>query len=260
MTNKEYHAHPAFSSTHLKKIQCSTPFHYKYWVDNPQEQTPSLLFGSAAHKAVLEPETFSEEFAVAPNVDRRTKEGKEIYAAFVEESQGKDVISASDFETIEDMKDAIDNYPLARQLLTGECEKSFFWIDTDTGEECKVRPDCITEFEGKKYIVDYKTTDSCADGHFERTCRKYGYKLQAGMYVEGLFNTKYEDCGFAFVAQEKSAPYAVRVFICDPEFIKEGQEQFHQMLSILHECINTGNWYGYEGPFNQYEQLFGEEE
>lgn len=260
MTNKEYREHIGWSSTQLKTLKKSTPLHFKYFEEHPISDNPAFLFGRASHKYILEKEDFFNEVAVAPVCDRRTKEGKEIYQAFIEESEGKDVISAADMEQIEEMAAAIDAYPLARQLLTGRCEESFFWTDSETGEPCKCRPDCITEFEGKPYLVDYKTTDSCADGHFERTCKKYNYKLQAGMYCEGLFNNEFEDYGFAFVAQEKTAPYAVRVYICDPEFIKEGQEEFHQMLSILHECNKTGNWYGYEGAFNTYEQLYAEGE
>ena len=36
----------------------------------------------------------------------------------------------------------------------------------------------------RKFIVDYKTSDSCEDGHFERSCRQYGYKFgKTGMYI-----------------------------------------------------------------------------
>lgn len=260
MTNKEYREHKGVSSSQLKILFNKTPFHLKYAEENPTEDTPALLFGRAAHKRILEPETFETEFAVAPECDRRTKEGKEIYNNFVLQSDGKDVISRSDSEAIEQMNNAIDAVPLARQLLTGKCERSFFWVDDATGEDCKCRPDCITTWEGKKYIVDYKTTDSCADGHFERTCKKYGYKLQAGMYCEGLFNFDWDEYGFAFVAQEKAPPYAVRVYICDTEFIKEGKDQFREALGIYHNCKETGNWYGYEGAFNTYEQLLAEGE
>lgn len=227
-------------------------------MENPENDSPALLFGRAAHKYILEKDDFFNEFAVAPVCDRRTKEGKELYNAFVEASEGKEVISADDFAKIAEMDAAVDAVPLARQLLTGNCEQSFFWTDSDTNEVCKCRPDVLTEFKGEKYITDYKTTDSCADGHFERTVKKYGYKLQAGMYCEGLYNNEFEEYGFAFVAQEKTAPYAVRVYICEPEFILEGKDQFKSALGTYKFCKENNNWFGYEGAIGFYEPLFGE--
>ena len=70
------------------------------------------------------------------------------------------------------------------------------------------------------------------------------------MYCEGYFQTFLEECGFAFVAQEKAAPYLVRVYLCDPEFIREGYDQYRTLLGMYHECKQTGNWFGYLGAYN----------
>lgn len=258
MTNKEYREHEGISKSQLFNITKS-PYHFKYALEHPQEDTKALLFGRAAHKYILEKEDFYNEFAIAPVVDRRTIAGKEIYNSFLLESEGKDVISADEFDVIQQMSDAIDAVPMARALLTGEHEQSFFWTDEVTGEKCKCRPDCLTEYDGMKFISDYKTTDSCADGAFERTCRKYGYKLQAGMYTEGVFQNSFEQYGFAFVAQEKSAPYAVRVYVCTPEYINQGYDQFRELIGVYHECKLSGNWYGYEGPFDAVTELLEED-
>lgn len=258
MTNREYREHEGISKSQLFKI-AKSPYHFKYALDHPQEDTKSLLFGRAAHKYILEKEDFFDEFAILPNVDRRTTAGKEAYNNFLLASEGKDVITTDDYKVIQEMDKAIDAVPLARELLSGEHEKSFFWMDEITGEACKCRPDCMTEYNGMKYVTDYKTTDSCADGAFERSCRKYGYKLQAGMYTEGLFQNTFEQYGFAFVAQEKTAPYAVRVYICTPEYINQGYDQFRELIGIYHECKLTGNWYGYEGPFNAVTELLEED-
>lgn len=258
MTNKEYHNAEGISRSELFKIKKS-PMHFKYEMENPPEPTPALIFGQAVHKYVLEPEDFENEFVVAPDVDRRTKAGKEAYAEFVIRSEGKTVITKDDMGKIIEMNRQIQNHPLAKQLLAGRHEQSFFWTDEMTGEKCKCRTDCITEYDEQKYIVDYKTTDSCEDGHFERSCRKYGYKFQAGMYSEGVFQNTFEDHGFAFVAQEKTAPYAVRVYFCRPEFVMQGIDQFRELIGIYHDCKETGNWYGYEGALNVPSELLEED-
>lgn len=260
MTNKEYRQAEGISRSELFTILSKTPCHFLYETTHPKEDTPALAFGRATHKAVLEPETFSDEFAVAPKVDRRTKEGKETWNKFVEDNAGKEVITEEDFEILQDMKAVIDRDIHASTFLNGIHEQSYFWTDEATGEKCKVRPDCIAEVDGKKYIVDYKTTDSCADGAFERSVRKYGYKFQAGMYREGYFQNTFEDVGFVFVAQEKTAPYAVRVYICSEEFLAEGYAQFREAIGIYHECKTSNHYWGYEGPNNEISELIGEEE
>lgn len=248
MTNKEYRIADGVSRSDLSILLKKTPLHMKYAMENRgEEDTKSLLFGRAAHKYILEKDSFFDEFVEMPKIDRRTTAGKEEYAKILLECETKEPIDTYDLEQIKEMSKAIDAYPLARQLLTGKVEHSYFWTDAETGEVCKVRPDCITEYEGKKYIVDYKTTDSCADGDFERSVRKYGYKFQAGMYREGIFQNTFEDFGFIFVAQEKKAPYAVRVYKCSDEFICEGYEQFRKAINTYHFCKSNNKWCGYEG-------------
>lgn len=245
ITNKEYRSRTGISKSSLELFKKS-PLHYKYSIENPKEDTPSLLFGRAAHKYILEKETFAEEFAVAPKVDRRTGEGKMTWVEFMESVGTREIIERDQMQQIIEMDKAVDAVPLARQLLTGVHEISYFWTDVPTGEICKCRPDCLTTFEGKKLIVDYKTCNSCADGDFERNVRRYNYALQVGQYTEGLFNCDLEEYGFAFVAQEKKPPYAVRVYICDKEFIREGVDEFRTLMGIYHKCKTENVWPGYE--------------
>lgn len=234
-----------------------TPFHFKYAMDHERESNSNFEFGIAAHKYILEPETFDDEYTVADFASKRTKEYKEFAAACI--ASGKEPISSTDMAIIKNMKSVIDNTPLAKQLLTGEHEKEFYWTDSKTGEKCKVKCDCLTEYLHQPCIVDYKTTASCDDGKFEHSCREYGYDFQAGMYTEGVFSNTFEDCGFCFVAQEKTAPYAVRVYVCDESFIKNGRETYDRLLALYHECKETGNWYGYDqGPFGLPVELMGD--
>lgn len=259
MSQKEYRAAEGISRSELFKIARS-PIHFKYAMEN-QEDSPSLAFGRALHKYVLEKDDFDNDFIILPEINRRTKAGKEEYERYQAEAfeTEKELVSREDMSVIIAMYDAVMANPLAKQLLAGEHEKDFFWTDDMTGEKCKCRPDCLTEYEGKKYIVDYKSTDSCEDGHFERSCRKYGYKFQAGMYTEGVFQNTFEQYGFAFVAQEKKAPYAVRVYFCSPEFVAQGYDQFRELIGTYHSCKETGNWYGYEGPLNVATELLEED-
>ncbi len=185
MTEKEYNEIEAVRRSDLLKLRRS-PLHYKWATEHPEASTPAMAFGSAAHKFILEgAEAFAEEYAVAPYIDRRTKIGKEEYEHFLQNNQGKTILATEDFETLTLMHFAMKAHPEAWALIHGEHETTHVWTDAETGEKCKIRLDCLTTFEGRPTIVDYKTVNTCEDRAFERDCRQYGYKIQAGMYTEG---------------------------------------------------------------------------
>ena len=252
ISNKEYRQRPGISSSELKKIMI-TPAHYKHWKDNPQEDTPALLFGRSAHKYILETYDFYTEFAVAPNVDRRTKDGKEEWAKFVADSEGKDVITQEQFEQIEEMRKVMLATPFVSKLINGEHEISYFWVDEDTGLECKCRPDSINH--KLKIVVDYKTCDNAETEHFMKQAIRLGYDLQAYMYQQGVKENLGEEYLFVFIAQEKKPPYAVNILEADENFIASGKRIFNEMLNVYKQCSETGNWYGYLGAENQINSL-----
>ena len=239
MTDTQYNEIPALRRSALWEFRKS-PAHYKYAVEHPQEETAALRFGIAVHMSILEPDRFAQEYIIAPKIDRRTKAGKEQYAALME--SGKIVLSKDEGDAINAMTDAIMKCDEAVDLLVGEHEVPIEWTDPKTGEACKCRPDVI----GEDVIVDYKTTDSCQDGHFERSAMRYGYQLQAAMYREGLLNTRFKEYGFVFIAQEKKPPYAVRIYHCDPGWIEDGEEIYRELLDQYHFCKINNKWEGYE--------------
>lgn len=236
---KSYDEIPAVRRSDLWELRKS-PLHYKYAVTHPREGTASLAFGTAAHKYILEEDSFFDDYVIAPKIDRRTKEGKEQWARLLE--SGKTILSLDDYEKILAMREGIRANKTAETLLKGRHEVPITWTDLVTGETCKIRPDVL----GDEYIVDYKTTTSCEGFAFERSCRNYGYKLQAGMYTEGVFCTSLNRLKFAFVAQEKDPPYAVRVYFCDSGFVDEGIQMFRDLIELYHKCKEADDWPGYE--------------
>lgn len=235
---------PGIRRSDLWEIR-KTPLHFH--LRSEKVITPALKFGIAAHMALLEPLRFDETYKIEPMVDRRTKEGRRIYNAFLDGlEEGQETLSKEDYDVIWDMRLAVQEHPTAQEFLSGfYAEKIYSWHDHETGELCKMKADIITEYKGKPYIVDYKTTNSCADGDFEHSARRYGYHVQAAMYSEGYFANEYEEPGFAFIAQEKTAPYAVRVYFCDPYFIQQGKDEYHRLMQIYHHCKQKDEWPGY---------------
>ena len=254
MTEREYREHPAISRSQLFKIS-ESPEKFKYYQENLKEPTPSLIFGQLLHAMALQPETVNDLFAVAPNVDRRTKAGKEAFAEFVAEAENKTVVTADMYQQATEMCEALSRDEFVQKLFKGEKEKVFFWNDDLTGEPCKCRADCLTELGDNLIIVDLKSTENAETEAFMKSAIKYGYDFQSAMYSKGVEVNTGKKTLFVFIAIEKNPPYAINILQADELFIRRGYDLFREYIGIYHDCKQTGNWYGYLGKFNQINNL-----
>lgn len=249
MTEQEYNMAEGVRRSDLWKM-ADSPEKFKYFSEHPAEQTPAMLFGSACHKMVLEPETMSEEYVVAPVCDRRTKAGKEEWEAFMAENAGKTIISQDDAKTMADMEEQLRRCPLANNLLhcEGQTEIPLFWTDPETGERCKAKLDrLIRDADDRYMIVDYKTAACAETERFNNEIFKLGYHFQAGFYTDGLMTAlglNYRP-RFVLVVQEKKEPYAVNVIEITEDVMKVGVSKFHELLEKYHNCKAVDMWPGY---------------
>jgi hypothetical protein len=240
ISHSEYHAmKDVVSNSYLQRLN-ACPAAAKV----PMVETPALTFGRAFHSFVLDgEESFKRDFAVLPDMDRRTKEGKAAYALFCEESGDKTIIDAENMETSEAMYSALATHPIAAKLLLeGRSEMSVFWTDEETGLSCKCRPDRIPDGD-HGVILDLKTVRSAEIHAFTSACMSYGYAREAGIYIEGLnavSSSKVD--AFVFICIEKDAPYRVEVYTMEDLFIEYGKKEFHRLIGIEAACRESGFW------------------
>lgn len=246
MTEREYRSHPAISRSQLWRIR-ESPEKFRYYEDNPQPQTPALLFGQVVHKLLLQPEDFGSEFAVLPDIDRRTKDGKAAYSDFLAASEGKSIVTLEQYETAVQMTNKALSEPFVAKLLNGQREVPFFWTDEMTREDCKVRLDCLSEIGSNLIVVDYKSCNDASTDGFMRDAVRYGYHFQSAMYSEGVEKNTGRKPLFVFIAQEKAEPYSLNVLQADEAFVQYGYDTFRELIGIYHDCRTSGNWWGYLG-------------
>ncbi|MEX9875770.1 PD-(D/E)XK nuclease-like domain-containing protein [Providencia rettgeri] len=242
LENETYHAADGYSSTQIRLVHNDGLSALDWYKNAPRKEQKegSLSFGTAVHTAILEPHNFAKEYVCAPEVDLRTKDGKQELADFEERAKtdGLTVLKKDDFEMVELMRDSTLAYPLIADLLqTGEPELSIFYR-TEGGLLLKIRPDWLGLFAGVPFILDVKTTDDVLD--FGKSVDKFGYHMQAAYYrivasyVFGL------DIDFAFCAISKRLEcgrYPVRLGLLDDEDAHEGVLQVQQVL----EALETGD-------------------
>lgn len=255
MTEKEYRTHPAISRSELWRMNESAE-KFLWYKNHPIEPTPAMLFGQVTHKLLLQPDTFDDEFVIAPNCDRRTKAGKEEYEAFAATVGDRAIVSKDDFDKALEMINAVLSNPLAVKLLDGAKERPFFWTDETTGENCKCRTDCLTEIDGELWIVDYKTAGNAQTDVFSnKDVFRLGYYFQAAMYSEGVMKSLElsERPRFVFIAQEKSAPYAVNVIAVPDDVMLAGIDKYRELMGKFHECKVMDYWPSYNvmGEMNE---------
>jgi exodeoxyribonuclease VIII len=238
----EYHRWDAISNSHLTEMARS-PLHCRWAIDHPTDPTPAMVFGSAVHVAILEPERFIEEYAIAPT-GRRTKEEKEAWAAFEAEHAGKTPLKRDDFGACQAMCKAVMAHPTASAAITteGRNELSVVWVCPTTEVTCKCRIDRLLD---KAMAVDLKTTKDASREAFTKSIGSYGYHRQAAMYLDGAEAAGLHAEEFVIVAVEKTPPYGVAVLAMDEEAIEIGRYEYLQMLEAYAECLSTAQWPGY---------------
>ena len=257
LTEKEYRSHPAISRSELWHMR-ESPEKFIWHKEHPPEPTPAMLFGQVAHKLMFLPEEFDAEFAVMPDINRRTKAGQVEYEQFLADNAGKTIVKADMYEQANAMVDAARRHPLVAQYLTGQAEQPFFWTDDLTGEECKCRTDMLTVIDDFPVVVDYKTTRNASTEAFNNEIFRYGYHFQAAMYTTGVMECMglTERPDFVFICQEKTAPYSVNVIEVSEGVMLAGLDKYRELLGQYHECKEMGVWYGYNGPFDEPNESF----
>ena len=209
--NKDYHAGVGVSSSFIRRFGESQ----LHAIEHQQETTPAMRFGTAAHSLLVEgQEAFDKEVWVMSG-SPYTKAYKEEKAEH--ESYDRIVLHEDVASTIFSMKDKMIYEGNAYLDAKGKvAESSFYWYEDDV--LCKCRPDLICppldnpNSKDEIVIVDYKTTQSVEPYTFAKSVKKFRYDLQASYYRRGMEAAGYKVGSFVFVAQEKTYPYASKVF------------------------------------------------
>jgi hypothetical protein len=242
---EEYHSLPAISKHGLDTFHRS-PALFQYLRDNPSDPSPAMRWGTLVHLAVLEPKRYWTDVAVAPEINRRTKEGKIQWEEFCARNDGKLIIEQNEKEILESMVTAIFAHPAAIRALpvdSATIEASIFWRDDLTGVDCRCRPDLI---HPRNVIVDLKTCEDASPSGLSRSAAKFRYHVQSAMYLDAYeAATGSRAVGFSFVAVEKTPPYQVAVYAASSEFVAAGRREYQSDLARYAECLATNQWPGY---------------
>jgi len=196
--------------------------------------------GSAAHTAVFEPHLYLDRFAVAPDVDRRTKAGKAEVERFIAESGGKTVLKSGQHDLVMRMRSSVFANPGMYEILhaeDGEAEGTAF--AEINGVACRVRPDWYIPSTGMVY--DLKTSAAeVTYGAWRYSVRKYGYHFQAAFYTLVMQAAGLEVNGFVNMAVSKIPPHETALYAFGDKTMQRQKRKVLETLDYIREWQESG--------------------
>ena len=245
-TNAEYHSQTDYiGSSGLKVIFKKSVYHY---LNMPKlEPTDSMRLGTAVHTALLEPEKFDDEVIVLPELNLRTKAGREERDAIMEKAErGQVVIKEDDLKVIQAIERNFKNDRLALAICEGGVvEASHYGVIE--GIKVRCRPDVYQPDRG--IIGDVKTCQDNSPRAFKSDVYKYGYHLQAVFYAETLTHVlgkKFSPFDFRFIAVETKYPFSCEVYALDEREIENGYDALNKAWAEWKVFKETGVVLGYQ--------------
>lgn len=230
--HEAYHDGPGISSSDIKNALVSYGY-YAYKKEADEEPRPSLEFGKAFHMALLEYDLFADTYRVAPDVDRRTKDGKAKWADFLAELGGsRRAISADDWESIFTLTRAVREHPRWTDVGNLSAEIAAIAPCATHGIR-KCKPDLLGSA-----IIDVKTTICAAPWEFNKAVTRFGYHISAAFYQDVIKEVTGESLPFVFIVVEKKPPFGVAFYTLSDEYLREGRLLYQAGLARISKWDN----------------------
>ncbi|TYZ12624.1 hypothetical protein FY528_04825 [Hymenobacter lutimineralis] len=206
LTQPDHRALPFVSNTDLSNLKNELLGLTR--TGNPQ----ALIFGSAFHEAVLEPDRYHAPQELPP----------------------------AQLRLLDTLAAAVRRQRYCRDLLyRGTAELTHTAVHEETGLTVKIRPDLlvVTPRLGRRVLVDFKTT-SCRDyAQFVGTIEQYDYDRQAAFYSDVLQADR-----FLFIGVQKKAPHDIWLveLSADNHSMEQGRKKYCRLLRAYAEKYAQG--------------------
>ncbi|GHE35134.1 PD-(D/E)XK nuclease-like domain-containing protein [Sphingobacterium griseoflavum] len=209
-----------------------SPKHFVNYKLFGTDDTDSILLGKVLHCLVLEPQNFDKTYAIAPECDRRTKDGKATYNAFLESSKDKTVVSNSIYTSAVEMAISVLSNEQSKALLDSALfkEKRVDW------ERHGFKFLSFLDAEGEDYVVDLKSMPDADPKKVQREILSRCLWLQGGMYLEAID----QDKDYYIIAVDKKGNVSVHLLM--KSLIEYGKSEFKRLCGDFEDCLSTNSW------------------
>lgn len=223
------------SSTALKDYSVCADY-YKWRKENPMKETDAMRRGTMIHTLMLENHRFQNDYYVVPSLDKRSKDEKAAYKAYVEAANGRILVSEEEMNKFKHLPARNDTKNETTVLFEIE------------GVPCKSRFD-MTHFDAEGNPIGIEDLKTIADiENINRDVKNRKYYLQAGFYSIA-FHAAYgrwpEFFKFNFVS---TGDYVANI-VCPMEFeyYETGRMMVVDLIDDFKESVATDTWPKLEG-------------
>jgi len=238
LSNEEYHASDAISSSDVKAVLTTSLYH---WKNKSFTSTAAMDLGTVVHDMVLE----SGANSIRGPENRRGKEWKELKAEA--DAQGKTLLIESEYDTADDMSAALMADPTCAKVLAskdGIREASLFAECPRTGLKLRCRPDIYVP--STRVMGDVKTTRDASPRGFAKQTYQLRYDVQGAFYKYVAELCDWDVDYFTFQAVESTRPHAVCMHALSNEALELGKADMilalHQIAEAQQKGEFTTNW------------------
>lgn len=225
MDRQAYEELPAYNQTILKKWEelGSVPRDFKYWLGTYKDDKPSdaKVLGNALDCLMFDLKRFEMAYALAPQLDRRTKQGKSDWLKFCHDSAGKAILTADQGNTAMFMASELMVAECSRDIFK-HCKKAVLLADV-YGFPCKGEID-LWDGNRTEHIWDLKALKDVSPAGFSKAFFDYGYDIQAAMYLALANQLGFVKTVFNFVCVKNVPPYSVQVYSLSPRTEPDHEE------------------------------------
>ena len=229
-----YHANPAIGSSDIRAFMRS-PILFKKQRDGKwPKETPAMLFGTASHMSMLEPERFQKTYVIKPAGTRANTIAGSAWHAKVD-ALGMKPIAADDAAALMEMHATMP--PEIDAILKRSKAEVTFRTSIASGVEVQCRIDALDGVQP----YDLKTIKAIEtiDGAIHRL----GYHIQANWYervMEAETGTAPAPLRFIFV--ENAPPYRWRLVDLDSDYRAIASKAVDDALAELAARMKSGAW------------------
>lgn len=243
ISNWQYHNDPeyyALSGSMLARLE-SSPAHLKSSIASKEPPSAEMVFGSAFHTYVLQPENIPKEIKVQKTVKKADRDELAL-------SQGISLITPDQEDMIFCMQESLKASQTASGLINHPDsikEQSVFWNEATYGFRCKCRTDITIPSLG--VLVNLKTTKNAQPNKFlNDALYNYNYFGKSAWELTGInaVQEKYYQT-FLYICVEKSPPYAVAVYRATQIRLDDARTKIRPLLALYAECLKNDNFPGY---------------
>lgn len=147
MSNEDYHQPDKGESSSTVKNFDPATYVWNQTAEKDEEKLKALDFGTDFHTYVLEPDVFDAQYKALPPCNRKKPDEKQAELDLIDEwkEDGITPVTDEDMAKLKAMRESAMAHPTiaAIMALKGVAERSYFWTDTNTGVDCKCRPDWL---------------------------------------------------------------------------------------------------------------------